>query len=220
MHRAFGLSGIPFKDGDVVADAKKRLWKGVFYEDSAPEDWREVIEEWGVPVLVSPLHDRDFDKDGVLKKPHRHFLMEFDGPVTYSYALGIASELGCKILKDCRSKRRDEQYWCHLNSPNKTKYDVADLECFGGYEVKYIGDEQGLSDIREIQDLAEELGIIYYADLANEIIERRPELMATFLHYPAHFNNFCYSRERLAGKYDNASYVKSRRRVGRYASDV
>lgn len=220
MHRAKGLSVNPFRDGDVMADAKKRLWKGVFYEDSAPEEWREVIEDWGIPVLVSPLHDRDFDKDGVLKKPHRHFLMEFDGPVTYSYALQIASSLGCKILKECRSKRRDENYWCHLDSPTKTQYDVADLECFGGYVPRYIGEERSFGDIRQIHWLVEEMGIIYYADLANELIENWPELVETFLHYPAHFNNFCYSRERMAGRSDNVSYVKSRRKVGRYASDV
>lgn len=204
-----------------MADAKKRLWKGIFYLDSAPENWRAVIEEWGLPVFVSPLHDEDINTEtGELKKPHYHFLMEYDGPVTYSAALELASQLGCNILKECRSKRRDERYWCHLDSPAKVKYDVADCLAFGGYVPKYLDDAVSWDGITAITDICEEKGIIYYADLANEIVTTYPELMAVFLRYPAHWNNYCYSRERLAGKVDNGSYVKSRRKVGRYGCDV
>lgn len=198
-----------------MAELKGRLWKAVFYPDSCP-NWKDVIEDWGIPALVSPCHDRDFDaQTGELKKPHHHVLFEFDGPVTYSQAVSLVEELGIHYCKKCNSRRRDERYWCHLDSPTKAQYDPADCFFFGGYEVRFLEDAQTFDGIAAIHELAESLGIIYYADLSNEILQRAPELLTTLLRYPAHFNNFCYSRERMAGKLDNASYVKSRRKVGR-----
>lgn len=204
-----------------MAESKGRLWKAVFYPESCG-NWEKIIEDWGVPALVSPLHDMDVKDDGSgeIKKPHYHVLFEFDGPVTYSQALDLVALLNVRIVKKCRSKRRDERYWCHLDSPGKAQYPISDVTCFGGYKPKFLEDAEVFDGISAIHELAERLGVIYYCDLANEILTSAPELMPVLLKYPAHFNNFCYSRERLAGKYDNASYVKSRRKVGRYAGDV
>lgn len=188
---------------------KKRTWKFIFYPESAP-DWREVIEDWGVPVAVSPLHDSDVMEDGSgnFKKPHFHGIMDFDGPTPYNIALGLVEQLGVHIVKGVNSRRRDERYLCHLDSPGKTQYDIADIVLFGGYECKFLGEQYIMSEIQQIHDLAETLGIVFYADLSNEIISNYPELMGTLLKYPAHFNNFCYSRERILKKHDNGSYVK------------
>lgn len=200
-----------------MADLKKRLWKFVFYPESAPENWRDVIEDWGLPVLVSPLHNLDVKEDGTgeLKKEHFHGLMAFDGPTAYSVALGLASQLGCTIVKECRSRRRDERYFCHLDSPNKAFYDVADLQCFGGYEVRYLEDEYEFDGITAIHDIAEDLGIVNYADLSNEVVTNHRELISCLLRYTSHFSNFCYARTQLVRAGDNTSYVKSRRKVGR-----
>ena len=45
---------------------------------SAPEDWKERLSELHVPVLISPLHDRDKNPDKSIKKPHYHVLFMFD----------------------------------------------------------------------------------------------------------------------------------------------
>lgn len=196
---------------------KKRMWKFVFYPEGKGVHWREVIEEWGVPVAVSPLHDSDVKEDGSgeFKKSHYHAIMEFDGPTPYTVALELVEQLGVHIVKPVNSRRRDERYLCHLDSKGKIEYDVADIVTFGGYEVKFMGDRFEQDSISQIHDLAEQLGIVYYADLSNEIISNYPELSSTLLRYPAHFNNWCYSRERML-KSDNRTYVKSRcRGLGR-----
>lgn len=204
-----------------MADMKKRLWKFVFYRDSCPENYGEIIEDWGVPVFVSPWHNLDINHEtNVLKKEHKHGMMEFDGPVTYSYALGLAEQLGCSIVKGSNSKRRDERYMCHLDSPTKAQYDIADCECFGGYSPRYLDAEDNYDGLQAITEICEREGIVYYADLCNEIITKYPEYVGCLLRFPAHWNNYCYSRLQLSRAGDNYSYVKSRRRVGRYASDV
>lgn len=198
---------------------KKRMWKFVFYPESCP-DWKEIIEDWGLPVIVSPLHNLDVKEDGTgeIKKAHYHGIMEFDGPTPYPQALELVEGLGVHIVKPVNSRRRDERYLCHLDSKGKTDYDICDLTTFGGYECKFLGERYEMDTISQIHDLAEELGIVYYADLANEIIERHPDLVTTLLRYPAHFNNWCYSRERILSKHGNGSYVNyaiTRGRLGR-----
>lgn len=197
------------------SDLKRKYWKCILYLDSLPDRWTNYLDELGVPMLLSPLHDRDMDDGGNVKKAHYHLLMEFDGPTPYSQALELVSPLGVNLLKQSISRKRDERYWCHLDSPGKAYYDPADLVCFGGYSPKFLEDEYAADGISAIHDLVEDLGMIYYADLANEIVERHPDLLTCFLRYPAHFNNFMYSRERMAS-HDNNTYVKSRRRLGRY----
>lgn len=199
-------------------DISRALWKFVFYPQDLPEgiDWRDFLDDVGVPILVSPLHDMDATDEGEFKKAHRHALMQFDGPKPYTQALELVRGLGVKILKASNSRKRDERYMCHLDSPAKYLYDVGELELFGGYTCKFLSDAYEQDGISAIHDLAEGLGIIYYADLANEIITKHGELMNCLLRYPAHFNNYCYSRERLASKGDNLTYDKSRnRRIGR-----
>ena len=43
---------------------RKDYWLFEFYPDSAPENWREIINGWLVDCLVSPLHDSDVNEDG------------------------------------------------------------------------------------------------------------------------------------------------------------
>lgn len=49
-------------------DDRGRVWAFELYPDSAPENWREIISGWHVPVVVSPLHEFDLNPDGTTKK--------------------------------------------------------------------------------------------------------------------------------------------------------
>lgn len=215
-----------------MAEQKAKFWKFVFYPESAPPDWQEVIENWGVPCVVSPLHDSDVDGNGELKKPHYHGIIQYDGPTQYHLAVELVQELGTNHVVKSQSRRRDERYLAHLDSPGKALYDVADIQTWGGYTVKFLADCYEQDGIACIHELVEELGIIYYCDLANEIIENHKELMTTLLRYPAHFNNFCYSRERFAKRVKEAvasedkaitelmsSYAFGRFRIGRIGGE-
>ena len=175
----------------------KRKWKFIVYPESLPKNWLSILEKIGVPCLVSPLHDKDLDDDGKLKKPHYHVLVALDGPKQYEEVLSWFKPLGVKIMKEVKSIRRDERYWCHLDSPSKVKYDIAGLVAMNGYEVKYLGDREQLPNISQLHLLIEEQGIVYFADLANEVEKRHKELQLTLIRYNSYFNNVCHSRERL-----------------------
>ena len=54
---------------------KSRYWTFLIYPDSAPKNWYELLEELHLPTCVSPLHDRDVNPDGEIKKPHYHVMI-------------------------------------------------------------------------------------------------------------------------------------------------
>lgn len=191
--------------------ASGRLWCFEFYPESAPDNWYEIIDSWIIPILVSPLHDCDVDDNGELKKPHYHALMCLDGPITYKTALGLAEQLGTHHVEKAISRAAYERYLCHLDSPTKYKYDVAEIKAFGGAVPKFAIDEGYRDGIIAITKLIEDLGIVRYSDLCYTITTAHPELLDAHVRYTVYFNN--YLRDRLdLSKYhsDNLSYVKSR----------
>ena len=74
-------------------NVKKRYWAFVLYPESAPSDWRDIIQMTGLPFAVSPLHDKDLNADNTIKKAHYHIILCYPGPTTYNNAI-----LCCPIL--------------------------------------------------------------------------------------------------------------------------
>lgn len=211
------------KSKKTAKEAEGRVWKFVFYPESAPENFLEIMEDWHIPLLLSPLHDKDTFKDGSPKKPHFHVLMVFEGNKRYHNLIDYVSQLGVNYvrqadwfrdgdgeLEKAASRRGDERYLCHLDSPRKFHYDVNDVLPMSGYEPKYLDDEFDCSGIAAIIKVIENNGIVYFADLACECIKNHSELVLCLMRYQAFFNNYLYSRERMVKKYsnDNGSYVK------------
>lgn len=205
--------------GKPTDQLSRAMWQFLLYPDSMAVLWGgdekavwEYLDSLMVPIIVSPLHDSDLKEDGSneFKKPHYHCMVQFDGPVPYKQALEMFECLGVKILKVVPSRKTFERYTCHLDSPAKAQYDIADIRYFGGYTSKFLGDRYEQSSITQIHELIEELGIVYYPDLSLQISRNYPELLTTLLRYSSHFNNFCYGRERLIKKSsgDNKTYVK------------
>lgn len=64
--------------------AKDRFFTFLLYPESLPEDWLMKLELLGVPMAISPLHDKDKAevKGEVFKKPHYHVLYIANNHVT------------------------------------------------------------------------------------------------------------------------------------------
>ena len=67
-----------------MAKEKARYFTFLLYPDSIPEDWELRLELIGVPMAISPLHDKDLsDVEGQLyKKAHYHVIYVAKNPVT------------------------------------------------------------------------------------------------------------------------------------------
>ena len=49
-------------------DNRARNWSLVVYPESAPENWRDILDDYHIPWVESPLHDKDVNPDGEIKK--------------------------------------------------------------------------------------------------------------------------------------------------------
>ena len=58
-------------------DSRTRTWTFVLYEDSAPENWRQLLDDMHIEWVESPWHDKDINADGKPKKKHKHILLLF-----------------------------------------------------------------------------------------------------------------------------------------------
>lgn len=76
---------------------RKDYWLFEFYPDSAPENWREIINSWLVDCLVSPLHDSDVNEDGTPKKPHWHGILFFDSVKSFEQVQELVAPLNGPI---------------------------------------------------------------------------------------------------------------------------
>ena len=67
-----------------MATEKARHFTFLLYLDSIPEDWKMKLELIGVPIAISPLHDKDKSEvEGKeFKKPHYHGIYVAKNPVT------------------------------------------------------------------------------------------------------------------------------------------
>lgn len=147
--------------------ARTRNYATVVYQDSAPENWREIISELKIPIFISPYHDKDLLPTGEPKKPHWHVMIMFEGVKTEDQAKEIIAKfngVGCETVNSMRGYAR---YLCHLDSPDKAQYDIGDVQCYGGADyMNCIGTMADKAKaIREMMAHIEENDILYFSDL-------------------------------------------------------
>lgn len=60
-------------------EQRSNKWAFIFYQESAPKNYLEVLEEMHIPFVLSPWHDKDVNKEtGEIKKAHKHGALYFD----------------------------------------------------------------------------------------------------------------------------------------------
>lgn len=138
-----------------MATKRYRDWAFVIYPESAPVNWEDIIDSWHVQVAVSPLHDKDVNPDGEIKKAHWHCVMSFEGVQSYEAVKELIEPLNGTIPQVCKSKRGSIRYFTHMDNPEKYQYDKGDILSFGGFDLdpyfEYTISEQKFL-IGEMQD--------------------------------------------------------------------
>lgn len=162
-------------------ERRGRVWTFVFYPDSAPENWQEVIEGWHTEAYVSPLHDKDINGDNEEKKPHRHIVLVFRGNKSVAQVQEMSNELsGVKIIDKknlVADKRIMVRYLVHYDNPEKFQYDIEDIIEIGGADklAHFSGEKEDDTAVREMMIWAREQGIVSFATLADYAAKERPE---------------------------------------------
>lgn len=126
---------------DTEATEKKkgtkrtRNWSCVVYPDSAPENWREILDELHIEWVESPLHDKDINPTGEPKKPHWHVLLLFGGVKTYEQVQEVIAPLNCTIPVMCHNSKSMVRYFAHLDNPEKAPYSFTQIVAHGGVDI-------------------------------------------------------------------------------------
>lgn len=115
---------------------KARGWTFIVYPESVPADWRSVLDDLHIPWVESPLHDKDVNPDGELKKPHWHVLLLFEGPTTFNNASSIAEKINAPIPQAVASARGMVRYMIHMDNPEKYQYSKLDIVGHGGVDIE------------------------------------------------------------------------------------
>ena len=176
---------------------KTRNWAFVAYPESAPENWRELLTDTHVPAFISPLHDKDIDGDGELKKPHYHVVLMFDGPTTQKHANEIIEPFcGTKSAEYIKSLRGYVRYLVHLDNPEKAQYDPTEIVAVNG---AVIGDLLKLSQaeksqlMSEIMNFCDEEMIYEFSALARYAASNREDWLNVIIEKAYFVNQFLAS---------------------------
>lgn len=159
---------------DKEVNKKARAWTIVVYPDSAPKNWREIIDELHIAWIESPLHDKDITPDGEIKKSHWHILLLFDGPTTYKNVKSISNLINSPIPQAIASSRGMVRYMIHMDNPEKYQYAKADIIGHGGADVDSFFEMTTTNRIQVLKDITlfvKKTHITSFADLTYYAIE-------------------------------------------------
>ena len=158
-----------------MAKDKARYFTFLLYPESIPEDWIEKLELLGVPIAISPLHDKDLSdvKGQKYKKAHYHVIYVAKNPVTVdSVRKRIQRALGNKSISMVQIVIQSiENMYLYLTheskdaiAKNKHVYDKEDIKLLNNFDIdRYI-----TLDVEDKDDLLNEVcDMIDEHDLAN-----------------------------------------------------
>lgn len=189
-------------------NGRTRNWNIIVYPDSAPDNWRQIIDEWHIEWVESPLHDRDVNPDGQVKKAHYHVSLLFPGMKTYDQVRELTSILNCPIPVRALSVKGSVRYMAHLDNPEKAQYDLGSIIAHGGLDLADLlrptaSERYGM--IREMCDWIRENQITEFQDLMDYAMTERFDTW-----FPALCDNCSY----VIGQ-----YIKSQRHRSRLDPD-
>lgn len=118
------------------ADGRSRLWSCIVYPESAPESWRDILDEAHIPYAISPLHDRDTNADGSPKKAHWHILFVCDGKKSQEQMNELSHSVCGTICQKVQSAKGMARYLIHQDNPEKAQYSRTEIECHGGLDIE------------------------------------------------------------------------------------
>lgn len=159
----------------MARNVKKRNWTFVLYPESAPEDWIDIIIQRGIVFAVSPLHDKDVNPTGEIKKPHYHVILCYDGPTTYNSVCELVQDvLNQPVPKVLDSVKGMYRYFTHKDNPEKYQYDENGIKSYNGFDVNAIlSSFEVYQCLNTIQSLIVENNIFEYSELMDFLLQEQ-----------------------------------------------
>ena len=179
---------------------RTRNWTFVLYEDSAPENWRELLDDEHIEWIESPWHDKDINADGEPKKKHKHILLLFGGVKSYEQVKELTDKLGQPIPQRCHNAKAMVRYMAHMDNPEKAQYSPSDIIAHGGVDLAEMlrpSNSERYTLIRDMMDYLRSAAVTEFQDLMD---------YAAAEHFDDWFPLLCDNSAYVIGQ-----YIKSQR---------
>lgn len=179
------------------SDTRFRNFATVVYPESAPVEWFNILSDMLIPCFVSPLHDKDINPGGEIKKPHYHVVVMFEGKKSIEQVTDLFSSFGGVGCEKVNSIRGYARYLVHLDNPEKAQYSISDVRALCGADYSDVINlpSDDLNTIREMLDFISLNSIYAYCD---------------FLDYCAQFKDDWFRVLCRSGTYVIKEYLKTK----------
>ena len=153
---------------------RTRAWTFILYPESAPDNWKDILNDMHIEWVLSPLHDKDLNANGELKKAHYHIMLSFGNVKSFEQIREITELLNCPIPQKVHNMRAMVRYMVHLDNPDKVQYDVSSIDAYGGFDLSEMlkaNSSERYELIREMiayirdNDVMEFFDILNYAEM-------------------------------------------------------
>lgn len=142
----------------MAKDTRTRNWSIIIYPESAPENWRAILDDSHIEWIESPLHEFDVNPTGEVKKPHYHLLLLFGGVKSYDQVCEFIKPLNGPIPQRCHNARAMVRYFSHLDNPDKFQYSISDIIPHGGVDVSELLKPSSSERYSMIKEMCEFVG--------------------------------------------------------------
>lgn len=193
----------------MAKEQRSTKWTFLFYEESAPENYLNILEELHIPFILSPWHDKDVNRQtGEFKKSHKHGAFFFDSLKSYSQVSNIISDKlnGPAHVEVVMSPTGLFDYFTHAENPDKTPYNIEDIEVGCGFNLEKFLMEMNSSDfIHEVVDIIEENDFTEFEELVWYARANNTNLLGLIIERTYFFAKYLDSRRYNPNRLHNSN---------------
>lgn len=182
----------------MAKEQRSNKWAFLFYKESAPENYLEILEEIHVPFVLSPWHDKDVNKKtGEFKKAHKHGAFYFNSLKSYAQVSELIKDKlnGPAHVEPVISPKGMYDYFVHAENPEKSQYDIKDIETGGGFELdKFLINNNSDDFLSTIIDVIDKNNFTEFNHLVRYAREENPTLLRLIVDKTYFFAKYLDSR--------------------------
>lgn len=167
---------------------KSKYFCALLYPDSTTYDADKIIKalaEEHLTFALSPVHDKDVEKDGSIKKAHYHLLLAYTSATTLSNIRGWFKACGMPeselhSVRVCASGVGYYRYLIHKDNPEKAQYDANDIRVFNDSDELFKKfsktASEKIDDLVRIFQIVDELNTISFHSLIQYLMFNERDL--------------------------------------------
>jgi len=187
----------------MAKDKRSNKWAFLIYQESAPENYLDILEEMHIPFVLSPWHDKDVNKEtGEFKKSHKHGVLFFESLKSYTQVSELLTE---KLntpshVEIVMSPKGMYDYFIHAENPDKTLYNIDEIESGCGFDLnKFLISSNNEQFLSTVIDIIEERNFTEFNNLVRYARVENPSLLNLIINKTYFFAKYLDSR-RYSGK--------------------